>query len=84
MGDGHNGLPSQAPFDAIHVGAASPDVPPALLEQLKNNGRLVIPIGGVNQVLVQIDKGPDGTITRKELTTVKYVPLVHGISSGIQ
>lgn len=52
-GDGYAGLPQQGPFDAIHVGAAAPQVPPALLEQLAPGGRLVIPVGKYAQVRVR-------------------------------
>lgn len=58
LGDGWKGLPDEAPFDAIHVGAAATSVPPALLKQLKVGGRLVIPVGeqGGMQQLLQVDR----------------------------
>jgi len=77
IGDGYNGWPEVAPFDGILVTAAAPDVPPALVEQLKPGGRLVIPVGGrwdVQELLV-IVKNADGSTTRKTTIPVRFVPL---------
>ncbi len=49
MGDGHKGWPDQAPFDAIMVTAAASEIPPALMDQLKHGGKLVIPVGVPSQ-----------------------------------
>ncbi|XP_061552751.1 l-isoaspartyl protein carboxyl methyltransferase, like [Phycodurus eques] len=77
VGDGRLGYPEGAPYDAIHVGAAAATVPKALLEQLKPNGRLVLPVGpdGGSQVLEQYERQSDGTFLKRALMGVVYVPL---------
>ena len=76
--DGTWGWPQQAPFDAILVAAAPAEIPPALLEQLVDGGRMVIPVGaGNSQTLVVITKR--GTrYERENLEPVSFVPLVGG------
>ncbi|XP_075493109.1 protein-L-isoaspartate O-methyltransferase 1-like isoform X2 [Primulina tabacum] len=75
VGDGRLGWPDFAPYDAIHVGAASPEIPPALVEQLKPGGRLVIPVGNIFQDLQVVDKNMDGSLSVRSETSVRYVPL---------
>lgn len=76
-GDGRLGCPEYAPYDAIHVGAAAPETPHQLINQLKNCGTLIVPVGpdGGTQYLEQYDKGPTGEITNTRLMGVMYVPL---------
>eukprot|EP00123_Amoebidium_parasiticum_P021240 comp6392_c0_seq1/m.2190 comp6392_c0_seq1/g.2190 ORF comp6392_c0_seq1/g.2190 comp6392_c0_seq1/m.2190 type:complete len:256 (-) comp6392_c0_seq1:87-854(-) len=75
VGDGFKGLPEHAPYDAIHVGAAAPVIPPVLVEQLKPGGMMVIPVGTVMQELVLVTKQASGGYTERSLTGVRYVPL---------
>jgi protein-L-isoaspartate(D-aspartate) O-methyltransferase len=73
--DGREGWPELAPYDAIHVGAAAPQIPEALVEQLKPGGRMVIPVGTMFQELKVVDKKLDGTVSIRDETSVRYVPL---------
>jgi len=77
IGDGYNGWPEHAPFDAIIVTAAAVQVPPALVAQLKPGGRMVIPIGapGDVQVLHVMVKQADGSISSQRSLLVRFVPL---------
>lgn len=75
-GDGSLGNSENAPYDAIIVTAAFGKVPPPLLEQLTDGGRLIMPVGGRDlQTLLKITKQGDGFI-EKELVSVQFVPLV--------
>ncbi|MFI5354442.1 MAG: protein-L-isoaspartate(D-aspartate) O-methyltransferase [Desulfobaccales bacterium] len=76
-GDGYQGWPEAAPFDAILVTAAAPSVPPALTAQLKEGGRLVIPLGEARgeQTLVRLRK-VQGELKEEESVPVRFVPLV--------
>ncbi len=78
FGDGYQGVPSVAPFDAIIVAAAAPQVPQALLEQLRVGGRLVIPVGDTHQVLQVIDRVGTEDYQLMTLDAVRFVPLVDG------
>ena len=74
-GDGYEGWEEHAPFDAILVTAAPEHVPPALVEQLAVNGRMVIPVGGHEQVLRVLTKTAEGVV-EQDLLPVRFVPLV--------
>lgn len=77
VGDGTLGWREEAPFDAVLVTAAAPEVPAPLVEQLKAGGRLVIPVGGSTaQVLKCLVKEPDGLIRESELVGCVFVKLV--------
>ncbi|KAI6243326.1 hypothetical protein M3Y99_00126900 [Aphelenchoides fujianensis] len=75
VGDGRKGYEPLAPYDAIHVGAAAPELPQALVDQLAVGGRMLIPVGTEKQEYLSIEKQPDGSITKKTLLHVIYVPL---------
>ena len=77
-GDGYLGWKEKAPFDAILVTAAAPEVPPPLVEQLAPGAILVIPVGPQSQVqsLLRIQKAADGTTVTREILPVVFVPLV--------
>ncbi|KAL5530989.1 hypothetical protein ACEPAG_3865 [Sanghuangporus baumii] len=74
-GDGRKGWPPAAPYDAIHVGAAAPALPEALVDQLKAPGRMFIPIGRGSQKIYQVDKDEAGNVQAEPLFDVMYVPL---------
>jgi protein-L-isoaspartate(D-aspartate) O-methyltransferase len=76
-GDGYEGLPEVAPFDAIVVAAAAPQVPQALLDQLGRGARLVIPVGTATQELRVIERTAAG-FRESRLDAVKFVPLRAG------
>jgi protein-L-isoaspartate(D-aspartate) O-methyltransferase len=80
IGDGYQGWPEKAPFDAIVVTAAAPQVPPELVAQLKPGGRMVIPVGGSGdiQYLKLLVKRADGGYDEKRVLPVRFVPLVPG------
>ena len=80
IGDGYAGWPERAPFDAIVVTAAAPRVPEALVAQLKPGGRMVIPVGESHeaQQLLLIVKRADGSVERRSVLPVRFVPLVPG------
>jgi protein-L-isoaspartate(D-aspartate) O-methyltransferase len=76
VGDGYQGLPDAAPFDAINVAAAAGDAVPALLEsQLAPGGRMVTPVGGTDQHLILTRRTLAG-FERTRLEAVRFVPLV--------
>jgi protein-L-isoaspartate(D-aspartate) O-methyltransferase len=77
VGDGYQGWPEKAPFDAIIVTAAAPLVPAPLVAQLKPGGRMVIPVeaGLGGQELLLLEKQADGTTTRRVVLSVRFVPL---------
>lgn len=77
-GDGYYGWPEYAPFDGIIVTCGAGHVPPALVEQLKVGGRMVIPVGKGYQKLLLVTKGEGGKLTTKFVTDVIFVPLLGG------
>ncbi len=76
IGDGSLGLPHEAPFDVIIVTAAAPSVPRELLKQLKENGRLVIPVGGKGSQFLECWRKIEGVEECESILPVAFVPLV--------
>jgi protein-L-isoaspartate(D-aspartate) O-methyltransferase len=77
-GDGAEGWPEQGPYDGIIVTAAAAEVPPALLQQLKPGGRMVIPVGAAprHQTLMLVTKSMAGEVHEQPVLSVAFVPLV--------
>ena len=73
--DGYQGWPEKAPFDAIIVTAAPPEIPKPLVQQLKDGGKMVLPVGENFQELVLITK-KGGKVYRQDLIPVRFVPFI--------
>lgn len=76
LGDGTLGWRQFAPFDAILVGAAAPDVPETYIEQLAEGGRLLIPLGDRNEQILHLFTKKNGELERQDIAPVRFVPLV--------
>lgn len=76
FGDGYKGLPNHAPFDSIIVTAGAPEIPKALMAQLKIGGRLVIPVGVENQEMILLIRKNDTQFEKHELGAFRFVPLL--------
>ncbi len=76
IGDGYMGWQDHAPFDAIIVTAAPSHVPQPLIDQLKTGGKMIIPVGPNHavQYLTLLEKEADGTVSRKSIMPVRFVP----------
>ncbi|KIL63411.1 hypothetical protein M378DRAFT_187020 [Amanita muscaria Koide BX008] len=82
VGDGRQGCPEKGPYDAIHVGAAAPNVPSSLVEHLASPGRMFIPVGVYMQDVLQVDKDQNGGVTQQPIMSVSYVPLTDRDKQG--
>lgn len=82
LGDGYKGWPEQAPFKHIIVTAAASDVPAALVDQLDDNGIMIIPVGPDegDQTILKVTKDHHGLVAEEELIPVRFVPLVQGLA----
>ena len=80
IADGYDGWPQYAPFDSIMVTAAISHIPPPLVKQLKNGGRMVIPVGTrfQTQYLTLVDKDKQGKVTTRQVLPVAFVPFTGG------
>ena len=84
VGDGSAGLPSAAPFDVIVVSAAAPRPPEPLLQQLKEDGRLAIPLGDASEQWLHVLRKRKAGYSDQKLYPVRFVPLVgeHGFRAS--
>jgi protein-L-isoaspartate(D-aspartate) O-methyltransferase len=78
VGDGSGGLPEAAPFDVIIVSAAAPELPPALVEQLGEGGRMIVPVGPSHAQELQLVRKQHGQLAISHLEACRFVPLVGG------
>lgn len=76
FGDGYKGLPEHAPYDGIIVTAGAPEVPKALLSQLKVGGRLVIPVGSEEQIMTLYTRNSEKEFEKTEYGSFRFVPLL--------
>ncbi len=75
-GDGSAGLPEYAPYDRIYATCSSPGIPPELIEQLEQGGKLLLPVGRIYGRLILIEKRKDGRIIKKDLGGCAFVPMI--------
>jgi protein-L-isoaspartate(D-aspartate) O-methyltransferase len=82
-GDGYEGKPQYGPFDGIIITAAAPEVPEALLNQLKTGGRLVVPVGNsVTQVMTVVERTGPESFEHSEHGNFIFVPMLKGTVNG--
>lgn len=81
LGDGNKGLPTYGPFDRIIITAAAPEIPQALVDQLKVGGMMVIPLceNEEHQTMLRLTKQEDGTLNREEHGDFRFVPMLKGV-----
>ncbi|MDD4956598.1 MAG: protein-L-isoaspartate(D-aspartate) O-methyltransferase [Candidatus Omnitrophica bacterium] len=81
-GDGYAGWPEKVPFDAIVVTAAPPEMPGFLKKQLKNGGKMVVPVGTGEQELYVVERTAERSFHEKDIMPVRFVPMVHAGLGG--
>ena len=81
LGDGNKGLPTYGPFDRIIITAAAPEIPQALIDQLKVGGMMVIPLceNETHQTMLRLIKQEDGSLKREEYGDFRFVPMLKGV-----
>ena len=81
LGDGNKGLPTYGPFDRIIITAAAPEIPQALIDQLKVGGMMVIPLSENEscQTMLRLTKQEDGSLKREEYGDFRFVPMLKGV-----
>ena len=84
LGDGFEGLPTYAPFDRVIITAGAPDIPEALIAQMKTSAIMVIPMDnpdGDGQTMLRITKLEDGTLKKESFGGFKFVPMLKEIGN---
>ena len=84
LGDGFEGLPTYQPFDRVIITAGAPNIPEALIQQLKTGGIMVIPMDkteGEGQIMLKVTKLEDGTLKKEEFGDFKFVPMLKEIGT---
>lgn len=83
LGDGYEGLESYKYFDRVIITAGAPFIPPKLIDQMKPGGIMVIPMdnGNGGQTMLRVTKNGDGTLTKEEFGSFKFVPMLTGTAS---
>ncbi len=83
LGDGNKGLPTYSPFDRIIITAAAPEIPEILIDQLKPNGIMVLPLNDDNneQKMLRITKNSDGSLSKEEFGNFRFVPMLKEIGN---
>jgi len=81
FGDGFNGIPKYAPYDKIIVTCGAPNIPKSLINQLKINGLMVIPVGGEIQKMIRITKTDDQNYTEEEFGNFIFVPMLQNMKT---
>jgi protein-L-isoaspartate(D-aspartate) O-methyltransferase len=83
LGDGNKGLPTYGPFDRIIITAAAPEIPQALIDQLKVGGMMVIPLSENEncQTMLRLTKQEDGSMKREEHGDFRFVPMLKGVGN---
>lgn len=79
LGDGHEGWPTAAPYDAILVTAAAPSIPDALITQLREGGELLAPVGGGEAQELRIYRREEGNLVEESIEPVTFVPMRPGV-----
>jgi protein-L-isoaspartate(D-aspartate) O-methyltransferase len=75
VGDGHEGWPDHAPYDAAYLTCAPAELPDAVVEQVRPGGVVVAPVGEGRQTLVRVRRRADGTLERETHGAVRFVPM---------
>lgn len=83
LGDGNKGLPTYGPFDRIIITAAAPEIPQALIDQLKVGGMMVIPLSENEncQTMLRLTKQEDGSMKRETYGDFRFVPMLEGVGN---